>query len=1236
MSTVPISKLSELQGNAHNLRNVCVLAHVDHGKTTLTDSLLSTNGIISSRLAGKVRYLDSRQDEQERGITMESSGVSLYFKVLDRSCPIPPTETKSLVGEPQKPQEFKCTEYLINLIDSPGHIDFSSEVSSASRLSDGALILIDVVEGVCTQTISVLRQAWLEEVKTVLVINKIDRLITELQMTPSEAYVHIQQLIEQANAVLAGFWESDRMASADKKLQKNKKQTEDSQEEPEHIADTLGKLSISTAEWSLEEKDDSHIYYDPSKGNVIFGSATDGWAFRTIDFAHILSKKMSLGTPEKLVQVLWGDFYLDPKNKKRVLTTKQFNKLYRSGGSFSYPNAQPLFVQLILSSIWKVYEAVVLSTDQEQIDKIITSLDLKINPRDRKIKDPKTLVSIIMRTWLPLAQTCMLSIVDQLPSPEKAQKIRIPALVKGKSNIKSGPIYNSLLSCDPQSPSVAYIGKMLAFPKAQLPENVVKSERLRLTAKEMRARGREHTPKPKETNESTNSSNDPTSQPRNESRGSESNLDSESGSKDFKDEEVLIGFARLYSGVLKTGDQVFCLDPRYKPKKPNSSNFRKAKILGLYIFMGSELVCVDKVYPGCIFGVRGLEKAISSSGTITSEIKGCPNLSPLHFEGAPIVRVAVEPANPANLPKLVEGLKILRDSDSCVRVEHNNSGEYILITAGELHLERCIKDLHERFAKCEINVSKPRVPFRETIVNAPGMPNALKILNGPGFGTLTSKYRALNTENKPSASLDKLSSPLLSEKEKLKSPVLESSVDQRGFISVFTPNKYAAVHLSVQPLNSDAISFLISSKSKLSHLFTKPRHSKHIDHKSKIPNKENKGDFVDGSSDLVSENHLPENSETVEETSLPESSLLDETNTFTIPELENLNESVKEEVSVEKKEKNKTVASNVAANSGKASDQKAEMLDTLKKMMKKDKFWEKRSQDLESLSVKSFGPHHSGPNVLFTRKTSNLSIFGHKINICDLSRKESTLDADNNHNSNEELFKIGENLQSNFNISTLVKHIEHAIDSGFQLATRSGPLCNEPTVGLACTIHQIDFNLDDKEDPAIIKSVLSTIYGQLISTVRDAIREAILMWSPRLMLAMFDCEIQSSADVLGKTYSVISRHKGRIVSEEIIEGTPYFKIQARIPVVESFGFTDEMRKRTSGGAQPLLVYSGFEMFDVDPFWVPNTEEELEDLGEIADHENLARVYMDGVRRSKGLFVERKIVTHAEKQRTLKR
>src|SRR5690606_33284179 len=121
------------------------------------------------------------------------------------------------------------------------------------------------------------------------------------------------------------------------------------------------------------------------------------------------------------------------------------------------------------------------------------------------------------------------------------------------------------------------------------------------------------------------------------------------------------------------------------------------------------------------------------------------------------------------------------------------------------------------------------------------------------------------------------------------------------------------------------------------------------------------------------------------------------------------------------------------------------------------------------------------------------------------------------------------------------------------------------------------------------------------------------------------CTILCPTDVLGKVYATVTRRRGVIVSEEMKEGTPFFEVSARIPVVESWGFGDDIRKRTSGAAAPQLVWAGWELLDQDPFWVPSTEDELEDLGEKGDKEVLAKRYMDSVRIRKGLFVQRKVV-----------
>ena len=122
--------------------------------------------------------------------------------------------------------------------------------------------------------------------------------------------------------------------------------------------------------------------------------------------------------------------------------------------------------------------------------------------------------------------------------------------------------------------------------------------------------------------------------------------------------------------------------------------------------------------------------------------------------------------------------------------------------------------------------------------------------------------------------------------------------------------------------------------------------------------------------------------------------------------------------------------------------------------------------------------------------------------------------------------------------------------------------------------------------------------------------------------------------MLGKVHAVISKRRGRILHEELKEGTSIFIIRAILPVVESFGFSNEIRGRTSGLAQPQLIFCGYELLDEDPYWVPTTAEELEDLGEKADRESVPLRYVNLVRKRKGLFVEEMIVESAEKQRTL--
>jgi len=225
-------------------------------------------------------------------------------------------------------------------------------VYTASRLCDGAVVLVDAVEGVCSQTVTVLRQTWVEHMKPLLVINKMDRLITELKMTPGEAYIHLNKILEQVNAVLGSFFQGERMEEdlnwrerVDERIAAAAAKEQERTDKENVNGTSVDTESIITANAEFEEKDDEDLYFAPEKNNVIFSSAIDGWAFTVRQFASLYEKKLGIKRTA-MERVLWGDFYLDPKTKK-VLAQKHLKGR----------NLKPMFVQLVLEQIWAVYQA---------------------------------------------------------------------------------------------------------------------------------------------------------------------------------------------------------------------------------------------------------------------------------------------------------------------------------------------------------------------------------------------------------------------------------------------------------------------------------------------------------------------------------------------------------------------------------------------------------------------------------------------------------------------------------------------------------------------------------------------------------------------------------------------------------------------------------------------------------------------------------------------------------------
>jgi len=285
-----------------------VIAHVDHGKSTLTDSLVAKAGIIAAESAGDMRATDTRKDEQERGITIKSTGISMYFET-------------DIITENEK------LGYLINLIDSPGHVDFSSEVTAALRVTDGALVVVDYVEGVSVQTDTVLRQALAERIKPVLMVNKIDRGILELQVDGETMYQNYLRVIENVNVIIATY-----------------------------------------------ESEDNKLQVDPCIGTVAFGSALFGWAFTTTVFAKTYSKRFGIAR-EKMMEKLWGDNYFDTKAKKWKNHNEADDKSI----------LKRCFVQFIMMPVIKLCKSA-MNNEVENVTKMCTSLNITMKNDELKLQ----------------------------------------------------------------------------------------------------------------------------------------------------------------------------------------------------------------------------------------------------------------------------------------------------------------------------------------------------------------------------------------------------------------------------------------------------------------------------------------------------------------------------------------------------------------------------------------------------------------------------------------------------------------------------------------------------------------------------------------------------------------------------------------------------------------------------------------------------------------------------------
>ena len=401
----------------HNLRNMSVIAHVDHGKSTLTDSLVCKAGIISAKHAGTARYTDTRQDEQERGITIKSTGISMFFEYNMASGEVIKTSDEAAKPEAEGVPSnvaIGSNSFLINLIDSPGHVDFSSEVTAALRVTDGALVVVDCVEGVAVQTGTVLRQAMAERVKPVLMVNKVDRALLELQLSGEEIYQNMVRAIENVNVIIESYRFGD-------------------------------------FNWQVE----------PVKGTVAFGSGLHQWGFTLKNFARFYAAKFNT-TEDKMAEKLWGDWVFatnDGKNRWISSTSVNTNR-----GVDVESGAKRAFVAFIMDPIIAMFQAVMNNElnkkGEPKAFNMAAAVGVNLTEEIKKTLTGKPLLKHIMQKWIPAADAILEMIVVHLPSPATAQAYRVETLYDGPLDDEAA---TAIRTCDTSenAPLMMYVSKMI-------------------------------------------------------------------------------------------------------------------------------------------------------------------------------------------------------------------------------------------------------------------------------------------------------------------------------------------------------------------------------------------------------------------------------------------------------------------------------------------------------------------------------------------------------------------------------------------------------------------------------------------------------------------------------------------------------------------------------------------------------------------------------------------------------
>ncbi|THZ89203.1 U5 small nuclear ribonucleo protein component [Aureobasidium pullulans] len=374
--------MTDLMNFPDQIRNVALAGHLHHGKTAFMDMLVMQTHNIQEKLDKRkgrdrdeqLRYTDTHLLERERGVSIKTGPMSLV---------LPATKGKS---------------HLINMLDTPGHVNFADEVAASLRLVDGVVLVVDVVEGVQVQTEMVIKHAVLNHLPLVLVVNKMDRLILELKLPPADAYFKLKHVVEEVNTVIENT-----------------------------IPGQGEKYRVS-----------------PEKGNVAFACSMMGWCFTLPSFAHMYAETYAgsgLDVPE-FSRRLWGDIYYNPGSRKFT----------RRG---TEPASKRSFVNFVLEPIYKLYSHTI-SESPEDLKKTLESLGIYLKPTQLRA-NAKDLLKMACEQFFGPATGFVDMVVDHIPSPVEGAKQKLDNYYTGPTDTKTA---ESMLSCDQDGPLIVHVTKL--------------------------------------------------------------------------------------------------------------------------------------------------------------------------------------------------------------------------------------------------------------------------------------------------------------------------------------------------------------------------------------------------------------------------------------------------------------------------------------------------------------------------------------------------------------------------------------------------------------------------------------------------------------------------------------------------------------------------------------------------------------------------------------------------------